>query len=92
MAVILKQITIGAAATQFSATSVPCRQIIIQNNAAHTMTIGDSTVTATNGIRIAAGPAGGSINSGPVAVYATNLFDWWVAGTQNDIVDVLYVS
>lgn len=92
MAVLLLQVTVGAAATQFTATSTPCRQVTIQNNAAHTMRIGDSTVSASKGIYLAAGPGGGSENHGPLVAYAIDLSNFYVFGTQNDVLDVLYVT
>lgn len=92
MAVVLAQITLGASATQLSATGLRCRQLIIQNNSTHSMRFGDSTVSATKGILLASGSPGGSINSGPAVVYHTDLFDWWVFGTAADVVDVLFVS
>jgi len=86
---VLLQVTIGATATQFTSTATPCRQILIQNNASHNFRVGDSTVSSTKGILITTG--GGSINSGRSADYGTDVSGWWVFGTQNDVVDVLYI-
>lgn len=92
----LLQVAIGAGGgpTQLSspaqASQILCRQIIIQNNAAGSMRVGDSTVSATKGIYLAAGPGGGTVNSGPVVVYNSLLSDWWVFGTAGQLIDVLY--
>ena len=90
MSWVLVQQTLGSGATQISTANTFCRQIIIQNNAAHSMRVGDSTVTASKGIYLAAGPGGGSINSGPASpVYNSYISDFWVFGTSGDVVDVL---
>ena len=91
MAWVSLQVILGAGATQISTSNTFCRQIIIQNNAAGTMRVGDSTVSATKGIYLAAGPGGGSINSGPASpVYNSYLSDFWVFGTSTQVVDVFY--
>jgi len=92
MAVRLLQVTLTAVATQISSSNTFCKQILIQNNAAHSFRVGDSTVSATKGILLAAGTPGGSLNSGPVDAYQSYLSDWWVFGTTNDKVDVLYIT
>jgi hypothetical protein len=91
----LLQTTLGSAATQLAppanATSqVLCRQVIIQNNATHTMRLGDSSVTSSKGIYLAVGPGGGSFNTGPSTVYNSYLSDFWVVGTSGDTVDIFY--
>lgn len=95
MAWVLTQATLGAAATQLvppasAQAQIMCRQIIIQNNAAHTMRIGDSSVSATKGIFLALGPGGGSFNSGVVTIYNSYLSDFYAFGTAADVVDILY--
>jgi hypothetical protein len=90
---VTKQVTLNATATQLfppanSTSNVLCRQILIQNNAAHNMRLGDSTVSATNGIALSIG--GGTFNSGPVEVYNSYLSDFWIFGTASDVVDVFY--
>ena len=90
MAWTLLQKALGAGATQLAPPASPtaqimCRQIIIQNNAAHSMRLGDSTVSSTKGIYLAAGPGGGTVNSGPVVVYNSYLSDWWAFGTAADL-------
>lgn len=90
MAVRLVQVTLGAGATQVSSTATPVRQIMFQNNATHDCRIGDSTVTTSKGIKLIAGV--GTLNSGPIISYASNLADWYIAGTAADVIDVLYLE
>ena len=88
-AVTTTQVTIGASATQLATVVTQCNWIVIQNNATHAMRIGDSTVTSSKGILLASGSPGGSFYQGPLPTGgATDLSTWWVAGTQNDVVDV----
>ena len=89
------QVTLGAAATQLappssSTAQVQCRQVIAQNNSAASMRLGDSTVSATKGLYLAAGPGGGTFNSGPSVSYNSYLSDFWVFGTAATVVDVFY--
>jgi hypothetical protein len=84
------QVTIGAAVTQFTALDIPVRQVWVQNNGGtNTMRVGDVNTSSTVGIKL-------STNSSPISVcgpfndHADNLKDFWVAGTQNDVLDVLY--
>jgi len=86
------QVTIGASATQISATHLYCSAWIIQNNATHNIRFGDSSVTTSKGTVLASGSPGGSYTTGasmdgsqPVP---DDLSQWYVAGTQNDVVDV----
>jgi len=87
------QVTIGASATQLSANNLYCSAWIIQNNAAHNVAFGDSTVTITNGIILASGTPGGaytttaSMNGSQPA--PDNLSEWYVAGTNGDVVNVV---
>lgn len=90
----LFQTTLGAAATQLIPAAVGAnilaRQVIIQNNAASTMRLGDSTVSATKGIFLASGPGGGQFNSGPISAAPNSyLSDFWVFGTAAAVVDIL---
>lgn len=86
------QVTIGAAATQISSTNLYCSSWTIQNNAAHSIRFGDSTVTSSKGLLLAAGTPGGSFTS-PASRNGSqpapdNLSQWYIAGTQNDVIDV----
>jgi hypothetical protein len=82
------QVTLGAAATQVTATIVPCVYVIFQNNAAHNIRVGDATVTATKGILLVAGPGGGT-GLFTYAASKTGLQNWYIFGTAADVVDVL---
>jgi hypothetical protein len=92
MAWTLYQQTLTANATQLipptGGVNVLARQVIIQNNAAASMRIGDNTVSATKGIYLAAGPGGGSLNSGAVQIYNSYLSDFWAFGTSGNVVDI----
>lgn len=90
MSVVLLQVTLGAGATQISTANTPCRQIVLQNNAAAVMRIGDSTVSATKGISLATG--GTQLLSGQGVAYHTYLSDWYVFGTAAQLLDVLYIT
>lgn len=97
MALKTLQVTLGSGArTQLSSTRIPCRQVIVQNNATHFMRVGDSTTTTSIGALLnastGANQGGGSVNIGPFQAYNTDLSEWYVAGTQNDLVDVTYVT
>jgi hypothetical protein len=88
------QITLLATATPLGPVHphVPVRQIIVQNNSAGSIRIGASTVSATNGIYLAAGPGGGSFNSGVFIPYSTRLSDLYLFGTAGLIIDVFYCT
>ena len=85
---VIAQVTIGAAATQISPLNINVQTLVIQDNAAHNIRVGDSTVTSTNGI--AASLSGGSFNLTLNFPRGTILSQWYVAGTQGDVVDFLY--
>jgi hypothetical protein len=84
------QVTIGAGVTRFTTKDTPVRQVIVQNNAAHVMRIGDVNTTASIGAVLASGSPGGSMNLGPFDTTKENLMDWYVAGTNADVLDVIY--
>ena len=63
--------------------------LLIQNNAAHSIRVGDSTVTSTKGVQIT---ASGSSNFGAFMNYNTMLSDWWIDGTAGDVIDILYIQ
>ena len=86
------QVTLGAGATQATTTTtILCREVIVQNNASHTVRVGDSNVSASRGIALAASSAANSI----VLLNPTGtlilLSDIWLIGTQNDVIDIDYV-
>lgn len=86
------QVTIGAGVTRFTTSDIYCVQVIAQNNAAHSMRVGDSSTTSSMGALLASGSPGGSINLGPHDANRENLKDWFVAGTQNDVLDVIFTT
>lgn len=89
----LIQVTLGAGATQISSNSgIYCSILIIQNNAAAVVRIGDNTVSATKGIALASGSPGGSSTVQPIIVRGTHLQDWWLFGTAAQVIDILYES
>jgi len=92
MAVHTLQVTIGAATTQVSTSSIPVQQVIFQNNQTHTMRIGDNLASSTRGGLLASGAPGGSLNVGALTFNKCDLQQFWVAGTQNDVLDVIYID
>ncbi len=84
--------TLGAGATQIAPVhpEVKCRQVILQNNAAAAMWLGDSSVTTSNGIYLASGPGGGVFNTGVFSPYPARLSDFFVVGTSGQIVTIFY--
>lgn len=83
------QVTIGASATQVSTTKLYCRWVAFQNNtAADSMRLGDSAVTTSRGVKLL--PSGSFfIPPKDTPGEITNLNNWYVAGVQNDVLDVL---
>lgn len=85
------QVTIGAAATPVIAANANlyCKWVVFQNNnASDTMRIGDSNTSSSQGIKLV---AGASFYQGAVSAGAgTNLNGWYVQGTQNDVIDIVY--
>jgi hypothetical protein len=90
MSISTLQVTIGAGVTQVTTSSIPCRQVIFQNNATHNMRVGDANTTSSRGALLAAGSPGGSLNAGTFTAMNVNLKECWVAGTQNDVLDIIY--
>lgn len=85
------QVTIGSGVTQITTTNTYARQIIFQNNQTHSMRVGDSATTSSRGALLASGSPGGSMNVGPAGALAgLDVSSWFVAGTQNDVLDVIW--
>jgi len=85
------QVTLGAAATRVITTRTPCKQIIFQNTASNVCRVGDSTVTASKGIKLAGSAADNSILVlGPFDTHPLELEDYYIFGTANDLIDVWY--
>ena len=92
MAIKLAQVILGAGATRVSATSVPARQITIQNNSGAAIRVGDSTVSATSGILLSQGSPGGNAEFGSLVAYNVDLQDFWLFGTAASVIDVLWMT
>lgn len=88
-------VTLGAGATQVSTTPRAVRWVTIQNNAAHLCRVGDQTVTTSVGALLdpsSAGAAGGSLTINAFHQAAIDLSAIWIAGTNADTIDVVYVA
>lgn len=94
-------VTLGVAATPLSSTRITCKELTIQNNSAHAANIGDSSVTGvaanpSKGIRLdPTGTNSAAISNykfGPFEAYNIDLSQIFAFGTQNDHLDVIYVS
>ena len=86
-------VTIGAAATQISATNAPFNQMIVQANGSNVVYLGDSSVTTSNGIELTSGTPGSSVVIGPLSTSAVSqdASYYYLRGTQNDTVRVLLI-
>lgn len=74
-------------------TRVPCYEIIVQKNSANAIRVGDSSVTTTTGIAVAASNAApGPVKFGPFETLALDLSTTFVIGTAGDVVDFSYVK
>jgi hypothetical protein len=73
-------------------TVYPFQWVTFQNNASHSMRIGDSSVSATKGVLLAAGTPGGSLTIAPGHQYTTGLDEFYVEGTAGDVLDVMIVE
>lgn len=81
------QITIGASTTRISTTPLYCSWILFQDNtSADSMRVGDSTTSSTKGTKLLAGGSWQTPVKAAPAMF--NLANWWVNGTQNDVIDV----
>ena len=94
MALNTIQVTLGAAKTQVSATSIPVRQVSIQNNAAAVVRVGDANVSSTRGYSLNPSTVGygGSITFGELGSYNIDLKDLWLLGTNTQVIDVIYID
>lgn len=93
MPLFTKQVTLLVTATRVQTTSLPCRQVTVQNNSADTCRVGDSNVSATRGAKLdpsSSGNAGGSYNS-MLPMGAVDLNEIWIFGTVGDVIDIIYV-
>jgi hypothetical protein len=85
-------VTLGSGATQISATPAYFNQMIVQNDSAAVANLGDSTVTASTGVALAASGAANSIVAiGPFSGQQGDASQFWLYGTGSDKVTVLLV-
>lgn len=64
-------------------------QTLVIGSTAHTLYVGDSTVSATNGVPI---PASGAPLVIPTALLTQNLNGWYMFGTAADVVIVMVIE
>lgn len=86
------QVTIGSGVTQVSTSSVSVKQVTFQNNAAHSIRVGGVKTTSSLGTLVSGGSPGGATTLGDGITYSSDLREWYIAGTQNDVIDVMYVT
>lgn len=92
----VRKVTIGAAKTHVATSPMPAGMVIFQNdfNNTHKVWVGDSSVSASSDIGymlINSATAPGTVTFGPFPLKMLDLQDFWVDGTQNEIVQVIYV-
>lgn len=87
----LIQLTLGAGATQLTTNAnLYASLLIVQDNAAANVRVGDNTVSATKGILLALGAPGGSATLQIMAPHGTHLIDYFLFGTAGNVIDILY--
>lgn len=85
-------VTLGSGATQIATSTTVFNQMIVQNIGADTANLGDSTVTATTGIELAASAAANSIAYiGPFSGQQGDASQFWLYGTSGQKVSVLLI-
>ena len=93
MAMKIFNVTLGAAATQITATRTPFQELHIEvPSGGHTTFVGDSSVTSSNYGRSVAAGAAIIIGNGPGAFKVDDLSHVYLAGTQNDVIHVLVLT
>lgn len=76
-----------------AATRMPCYEVIVQKNTANAIRVGDSTVTTSTGVAVAASNAApGPLYLGPYTALSLDLANIFVIGTPSDVVDFVYVK
>jgi hypothetical protein len=73
----------------FDSANIYVQQLIFQNQGDNDMHIGDVTTSSTNGLLLS---GSGTANFGAFINYGTYLSDWWVVGTEGDVLMVLYIK
>lgn len=76
------------------ANSLPFQVLVIQNNGAAVVRVGDSTVSDTKGIALAPGAtlATNPLNVAPALEYTSDLYEWFLFGTVGGLVDVMLLD
>lgn len=69
------------------ANAINYQFVLFQNNGSNTMRLGDASVSNTKGIII---QQTGSLESSLALTYTGTINSWYVAGTQGDVLDILY--
>jgi hypothetical protein len=94
MAINFMQVTLGAGATQVTATATRVRQVTIQNNATHVCRLGDSTVTAAKGYSLQPSTVSynGQVTWGDLGSYNIDLRQLYLFGTATDVIDVIWID
>lgn len=90
--VVTLQVTLGSGVTPIIPNGeIIAKWVIFQNNAAHSMRLGDANITSSRGLLLANGSPGGAASIvGTAPISQTRLSKWNVIGTQNDLLDVIY--
>ena len=97
------QTSLGAGATPLISTTTPARgmNLLIQNNSAHAIRVGDSpNVSITVPAAVNGGTAGfgiliqpsGAVGGDFATSGALNLKNWYIAGTATDVIDWQYTT
>lgn|SRR5262249_24928647 len=93
------QVTIGAGVTQLQSANKNVREILIRNASTHDMRVGTAStgtsapsVSGNVGIILKANAAGeqSDLHLGPTPGLNISLSDFFIAGTQNDLVDIMF--
>jgi hypothetical protein len=74
------------------ASQNPFSVFVVQNNSAAAVRLGDSTVSATRGILLAAGTPGGSQTIQPALQYTGDLREFYIAGTIASVIDFMILD
>lgn len=89
MAVTTLQVTLGAGNTQFTTVKQKFNWLIMQNNAAGNMRVGDVNISSSRGILLL--PQGSA--TPPYFIQGQgDLSQWFAQGTAAQVLDVMYDS
>lgn len=92
MSVKTLQVTLSGK-TRVTSDRIPAYEVTFQNNDGNVAHVGDINVSASRGVALAANGAANSIwKFGPFPAYNINLEDFYIIGTDADVIDVVYVE